>query len=127
MHFLETTGIRIVERGSGRAVAVLEVQPWHLNPSGAVHGGLLCTLADGALAHAAWSTNLEAATVVTAELKVNFLQEVRSTTITARSQVLYRGTTSVMGDVGIEDLDGNLVAFATGTMVLKFQTGSPEA
>lgn len=118
MDFLRSLGVEIIEVGGGLARARLQAGPQHLNPAGAVHGGVLCTLADGVLAHAAWSLQPEALTVVTAELKVNFLAAAYPPLLEATAQVVYQGRTSAVGEVRVSDANHQLVAMALGTMVL---------
>ena len=44
--FREKIGLKIVEARKGYARGEIEVEPWHLNVLGIVHGGVLFTLAD---------------------------------------------------------------------------------
>src|SRR5207247_4069855 len=60
----------------GEAVVELAAGREHANPMGALHGGVLCDIADAAMGIAYASTLAEGETFATIELKINFLKPV---------------------------------------------------
>ncbi len=60
----------------GEAVIELAAGRQHANPMGALHGGVLCDIADAAMGIAYASTLAEGETFATVELKINFLKPV---------------------------------------------------
>ena len=101
-------------------VVALDVQPRHLNIGGIVHGGVLCSLLDTAMARAFFmadgGTDLSAATL---EMKVNFLGKAREEGLVARGRVVHRTrrTAYVEGWVRAES-DDRVVARASATMMV---------
>src|SRR2546426_11867569 len=58
----------------GEAVIELAAGRQHANPMGALHGGILCDIADAAMGIAYASTLAEGETFATIELKIKFLK-----------------------------------------------------
>src|ERR1700757_3440276 len=75
----------------GHAVFEMEVDERHHNPMGTLHGGIYCDLADAAMGYAYAATLGEGESFTTVELKINFLQAVRTTTLTAEATVVKAG------------------------------------
>jgi uncharacterized protein (TIGR00369 family) len=74
--FVEDLGIHLVSAESGRSVIRLEAELRHLNSWGVVHGGVVMTLLDVAMASAGRSlrTDLGTGGNVTIEMKTSFLR-----------------------------------------------------
>jgi uncharacterized protein (TIGR00369 family) len=91
------------------------------NGSGTVHGGVLATLADTAVAFAL-STNFDGKMgFATADLTIHFLARARSD-LQARARILKKGRRINVGDVEIVDAGGRAVARALATFVLTTST-----
>lgn len=87
------------------------------NGSGTVHGGVLATLADTAVAFAL-STNFDGKMgFATADLTIHFLARARSD-VRARARILKKGRRINVGDVEILDAGGRAVARALASFVL---------
>jgi uncharacterized protein (TIGR00369 family) len=87
------------------------------NGSGTVHGGVLATLADTAVAFAL-STNFDGKMgFATANLTIHFLARACSD-VRARARVLKKGRRINVGEVDITDAGGRAVARALATFVL---------
>lgn len=86
---------------------------------GAVHGGLLATLADTAMAFAL-STNFDGKmNFATADLTIHYFKRAK-TDITARARVVKKGKRINVGVIDLYDADGELIATAlTSFMLLK--------
>jgi uncharacterized protein (TIGR00369 family) len=72
--FLKLLGVRCLEVGIGSGEIGLDLKPEHKNTWDVAHGGVLLTLMDVAMALAARSADPYDRSVVTIELKNNFMQ-----------------------------------------------------
>ena len=76
--FIEQIGCTLERYDSGHAEIALLVDDTHTNSFGVAHGGLLMTMLDVAMAHAARSLRLDAKGegpgLVTIEMKTNFMR-----------------------------------------------------
>ena len=91
------------------------------NGSGTVHGGVLATLADTAVAFAL-STNFDGKMgFATADLTIHYLARVRSD-VRARARILKKGRRVNVGDVEITDAAGRPLARALATFLLTTST-----
>jgi len=67
-------GFEAPQIGEGRATVTLAAGPQHANPMGALHGGILCDIADAAMGMAFASTLAPDESFTTIELKMNFFR-----------------------------------------------------
>jgi len=87
------------------------------NGSGTVHGGILATLADTAVAFAL-ATNFDGKMgFATTDLTIHFLRRARSEVL-ARARILKKGKRVNVGEVEIVDADGHEVARVLTTFLL---------
>jgi uncharacterized protein (TIGR00369 family) len=85
-------GMTLIGNGIGQATVEFEVDcARHGNPAGTVHGGLLCEVADSAMAIAHGSDVAPGESFTTLELKINFLRPVWRATLSARAKVVHAG------------------------------------
>jgi len=115
-------GFELTAVGDGRATIEFEAGPQHANPRGTVHGGILCDIADAAMALAYGTTLAEGETFTTLELKINFLKPIWKAKLTAEGRVVKRGSTIGLTECDVTDEKGSLVARASSTcMTLRGQ------
>jgi uncharacterized protein (TIGR00369 family) len=114
----QTIGFRLTEIAPDRAAFEMEaIASRHANPMGTLHGGILCDLSDGAMGMA-WASELdEGETFTTLELKINFLKPVWNGRLRAEAHVLKRGKTVGLAECHVRDAKGDLVAYATSTLM----------
>jgi uncharacterized protein (TIGR00369 family) len=87
------------------------------NGSGTIHGGVLATLADTAVAFAL-STNFDGKMgFATADLTIHYLRRARSGVL-ARARILKKGSRVNVGEVEMVDETGREVARALATFIL---------
>lgn len=87
------------------------------NGSGTIHGGVLATLADTAVAFAL-STNFDGKMgFATADLTIHYLRRARSEVL-ARARILKKGTRVNVGEVELVDSAGREVARVLATFIL---------
>ena len=114
--FVEELGAQLWQFGGGTAELRLPVQPGQLNSHGIAHGGVLMTLLDVAMAHAARGAYAggDDPGVVTVEMKTTFMRPTRGVLI-ARGKLLHQTRSFAFTEGGIYDDAGHLHAHATGT------------
>jgi uncharacterized protein (TIGR00369 family) len=78
--------------------------------AGVLHGGYLMALADSAAATLAFLTLPTGATTSTIEAKTNFLAAVREGSVTACSELVHKGRTTVVVQTDVTDDGGRLVS-----------------
>lgn len=113
-------GFRVVEMHDGKAVVLLQTGPQHANPRGALHGGILCDIADAAMGMAYASTLPTGTSFATVELKINFFRPVWNALLRAEAKVVHRGKITGYIECEIKDENERLIAkVGTTCMVLE--------
>jgi uncharacterized protein (TIGR00369 family) len=124
--FVEHLGFELLAFEGGRSEIALTMREELTNSWGVAHGGLLMTLLDVALAHAARSPAQAGGEpfpgVVTIEMKTSFMRPGQGRLV-AHGQLLQRTATMAFCDGRIIDAEGTLVTHATGTF--KYLHGLP--
>lgn len=94
--------------------------PDHYNPAGAVHGGYVATLLDGAMALAVYSTLAADTPYSTLDLKITYLRPLteHSGPVRAEATVIHSGRTVAAVEARLLDKDDKLCAHATGTCII---------
>jgi acyl-CoA thioesterase len=111
--FHDHIDLYVVELSSGEAILEIPVQKEHLNPTGAVHGGLIFSLADAAMGFAIHTLNC---LCVTVEANINYLKPIyKSDLLTAIGKVTQLGNTISVAESVIKNKKGETVAIARGT------------
>ncbi len=90
-HFMKLLGFQLEVISPGRTSGKLILQQDHLQQTGLVHGGVTATLADIVAGFAAYTLVPETHHVVTAELRVSYLQPGKGTELEAIGWVLKSG------------------------------------
>jgi uncharacterized protein (TIGR00369 family) len=115
--FLEHTGASLKNFSKGKAEVELDVQPYHLQHKGFVHGGVISTLMDNTGWYAAVSNLDDGFTAVTMEIKINYLKPALGKYLIASAAIKRQGHTTSFVIIELHD-EGKLVAYATGTYAL---------
>lgn len=84
------------------------------NPLGVIHGGVIAFILDAAMGHLC---KKEIGTAVTAEMKVQYLKAVNAGKLQCEAKFLKKGRSLQFLESRLTDLEGNLIAMATGTFV----------
>ena len=110
-------GYRVAEAGKGYALFELEPAEYHYNPFSTVHGGILATLMDTAMAASVLTTLPPGVSCATIEIKVNFIRPVTARTgvLRCEGRPLNVGRHLATVEGRLEDGDGNLCAHGVGT------------
>lgn len=116
--FVEQLGFELHSIGDGQAELRVDLKEAHLNSWEVAHGGVLMTLLDVAMAHAARSIHRDQPDfgpgVVTVEMKTSFMRPGEGE-LRAIGKLLHRSTTMAFCEGSVIGEDGKLCAHATGT------------
>lgn len=116
--FVEELGLELWAFADGEAELRLDLAEAHLNSWEVAHGGVLMTLLDVAMAHAARSVHATAVDhgpgVATIEMKTSFMRPAEGT-LRARGKLLHRTMTMAFCEGSVVDDAGHLCAHATAT------------
>lgn len=111
--FVEHLGVVLKKVDRQHSELALAPLPEHLNSHGVVHGGVLMTLLDVAMAMAARAGRAEVG-VVTIEMKTTFMQPA-SGALNVQGQVKLRTTNMAFTEATVFDAHNRACAHATGT------------
>ena len=118
MPLCATLGVAALEMAPARVVLALDWAPDRCTSNGVLHGGALMALADSAGAACAFLNLPEGAVATsTIESKTNFLGAVTDGTVTATSQPLHVGGTTIVIETELHAGD-RLVAKTTQTQAV---------
>lgn len=116
--FVESLGFELHHFDGGHAELRVDLDEAHLNSWEVAHGGVLMTLLDVAMAHAARSVHAHEPDfgpgVVTVEMKTSFMRPAEGR-LRCNAKLLHRSATLAFCDASVLDDDNHLCAHATGT------------
>jgi len=114
--FVETLGMQLWRFDSGVAEVSLEVRPDMLNSWAVAHGGVVMTLLDVVMAHAARSVrgDTDVPGIVTLEMKTSFMRPATGRLV-AWGHLLHGTQRTAFCEGSVRDPSGALCAHATGT------------
>jgi uncharacterized protein (TIGR00369 family) len=116
--FVDLLGFELVRLDPGVSEIAITVREELTNSLGVAHGGLLMTLMDIAMAHAARSPvepgGEVLGTVVTIEMKTSFMRP-GTGRVVATGRRMHRTVTMAFCEASVLDARGHLVAHTTGT------------
>jgi acyl-CoA thioesterase len=93
--------------------------PQHLNPYGAVHGGIVYTLVDYAMGGAMVARLEGDERCATLEIKINYLASARDGVICAEAWVVERTKRIGVLEARVREASDRLLAMATGTFYIQ--------
>ena len=116
--FVERLGFELHRFDAGQSEVRVDLDAAHLNSWQVAHGGVLMTLLDVAMAHAARRVHAHepghGPGVVTVEMKTSFMRPAEGQLL-AEGRLLHRSTTMAFCEGSVFDADRHLCAHATGT------------
>jgi len=121
--FNDLIGLEFTDWSDGYAAAQVDVLPHHLNRSGALHGGVICTLLDSVCSRSGcWSGTDRKIRSSTISLTVNFSRACKAGLIKATGTVKRGAGANIYSAIGeVRDAEGRLIALAQGTF--KYRPG----
>ena len=102
----------------------LDLQGKHLNPFGAIHGGVYSSLIDTAAYLSVYCGLDEAAGYTTLDLSVNNLSMAREGRIIAEGRSIKVGRSICLAEATVKDADGKLLAHGTSKLMILEETQS---
>jgi uncharacterized protein (TIGR00369 family) len=113
--FVQSLGFELLRCEGGEAEVAVNVKPELLNSWQVMHGGVVMTLLDVAMAHAARSIDgLQGPGVVTVEMKTSFMRPSLGR-LRGVGQLLHRSSTMAFTDGRVFNEQGELCAHGSGT------------
>ncbi len=111
-------GLREVELKDGTSVIELPIKREITQRRGTVHGGVLASLVDSSIGAAIRSVLPPGMSIITAELKLNYIRPGVGTKFIGRGSVIHMGRTLAVGEAKIWNQDGKLIAAGMATFKL---------
>lgn len=108
-------GFQLDHAEIGKAKLRMRVQPRHMQIHGVVHGGVLASLADTAGGLALYLGLPRGSRAATVEMKMNFLEPVRSGVVFAEARILRQGKYLAVIECDLTDHHAKMVAKALMT------------
>lgn len=103
----------------GEVSFILHLRPDHLSPLGSVHGGIISTLLDSALACAAYTLLPAGAPYTSLNLHVHFVRALPpGPPVIATARVVHPGCQVITVEARLTEEDGGLYAHATSTILV---------
>ena len=115
--FIGLIGAAAPESNDGTARLAVEVDDRHLNPAGAVHGGMLATLVDATMGAAVRSVVDEEEAPATSQLTVTYLRPGKPGQLQVTAKVSKRGDSLTVCEADVEQ-DGKTLVHALATFAL---------
>ena len=112
--FLKLLGVRCLSAEMGKGEILLALKPEHTNTWDVAHGGVLLTLMDVAMAVAARSGDPGDRSVVTVEMKNNFMQAANGV-LRVKADTVRRTATMAFCEAKLYNDQGEICCMATGT------------
>ena len=112
--FLKLLGVRLISAEMGKGEILLALKPEHTNTWDVAHGGVLLTLIDVAMAVAARSSDPGDRSVVTVEMKNNFMQAANGI-LRVKADTVRRTATMAFCESKLYNDQGEICCMATGT------------
>ena len=119
-HFIQHIGLQLSHVEAGYAEMTLEIKKHHLQQNGFMHGGVTATILDVVTGISAYTTVVKGKNVVTADLKVSYLNPSTSKNILATGRVKKSGNFLVFCEGEVYDIfeDGSRKLVATCSSIM---------
>ena len=112
--FLKLLGVRLISAEMGKGEILLALKPEHTNTWDVAHGGVLLTLMDVAMAVAARSSDPSDRSVVTVEMKNNFMQAANGI-LRVKADTVRRTATMAFCEAKLYNDQREICCMSTGT------------
>ncbi len=118
--FYRFLGMKLEELKEGYSRFRLDADERLHNAGGVVHGGVMASLADAAVAAAlATLVDQDRESIYTLEMKINYLAPAVEGEMVGEATIIQRGGTVAVGEAKIFDGKGKMLAMATATFLIK--------
>ena len=110
--FHSWAGMEVVEAAPGAVTVKMQVEEYHVNLQGLVHGGMLAILADTACGLSIRSAMEPGRLHVTSDMDIHFLSPAKPGRLVGRGKAIKVGRSLAFAEASIEDDNGRLLARA---------------
>lgn len=107
----------------GHATLHIDIEDFHLNGNGTLHGGVFATLIDNAMGLAV--ARQVGVRIATTQMNVHFLGQVSAGRVICKGTMVHRTRRTATAEAKVYDEAGNLVAMGTGAFRIFEQQGRP--
>jgi uncharacterized protein (TIGR00369 family) len=111
-------GMQLKDIKKGWAVVRLAFDPKLTQGDGIAHGGAIFSAADASVAMALIGMLARNETLVTLEMKINYLKPFSSGVILAEAHIAHKGSRTCLGEVSVMTETGELIAKALATYMI---------
>ena len=115
--FIHHVGVKVDEVKPGTSRCTLDVQDFHRNGTGVVHGGVMFTLADTAMGAALYKSLDEGEICATIEIKIGYFKPVFGGALVCEATLLNKGKSIASLEATVHQGDV-LVSKASGTFAI---------
>jgi len=116
--FWALLGMEVVDVKKGWAKVRLPFSRKLTQPDGYAHGGAIFSPADASVAIALLGLIDRSETLLTVEMKINYIKAVQDGEIVAEAKIVHKGKKTALGDVEVRNADGELVAKGLATYMI---------
>ena len=116
--YFELLGMRVCEIGIGYAKVEMDLQGKHLNPFGAIHGGVYSSLIDTAAYLSVYCELDETVGYTTLDLSTNNLSMISEGKIFVEGRSIKIGRSICLAEAVAKDTSGKLLAHGTSKLML---------
>ena len=116
--FWALLGMEVVDVKKGWAQVKLPYSKKLAQPDGVAHGGAIFSPADAAVAVAMLGMIDRDETLLTIEMKINYIKPIKEGEILAEAKIVHRGGRTAIGDVDVMNSDGELIAKCLATYLI---------
>ena len=109
--------MRVTELGAGYSRVVVEIGKKHMNPFGALHGGVYSSVIDTAAYWSAYCDLPEEQGLVSIDLKVDFLAPVLDQIVIVKGKRVKAGKTIYLAEAQMSNENGKLLAHGTSKLM----------
>lgn len=121
--FWKLIGMELIDVKKGWAKIRLPFSTKLTQADGLAHGGTIFASADAAVGMALLGMIERHETMVTVELKINYVKPFKQGEIIAEARIIHKGGRTAIGEVDIRDSEGDLVAKALSTFMIVKKSG----
>lgn len=117
--YFQLLGLRLVDLQPGYCRLELPFRMDMTHSGGVMQGGLLTTLADSSIAHAAVAAlDSDTHRTSTIELKINFIRPATGGTFTSHARLIHLGRRTAVGEAEVFDDGGRLIAKCLSSLLV---------
>jgi acyl-CoA thioesterase len=118
-NYFALLGLRLLDLEPGYARMELPFRRDMTHSGGVVQGGLITTLADSSIAHAALAALSDAGSgTTTIELKINFIRPATGPRFFSAARLIHLGRRTAVGEAEITDEAGKLIAKCMASLMV---------